>query len=297
MKVEIKPGKYIIAVSGGVDSMVLLDLLLAKFHLPNSTFQFIVAHYDHGMREDSAKDKQFVQETADSLGLLFVAENGQLGARASEATARQKRYEFLDSVRGAHQADGIITAHHKDDAVETMIINMLRGTGRKGLSSLESSSRLMRPLLDYTKADILEYAEDHKLEWVEDATNTDQTYLRNYVRHTIIPKLVKKDKQKLLEINKKLSELNKVIDKDINDVLQMYDGGLKRTWFLQFPHKLQKELAAEILRREMGEVTASTILMVTVAIKTLKPGKSLDLSRELRLCSQKHRIEFQRTSI
>src|SRR5688572_27728765 len=133
MKINVAPGKYIVAVSGGVDSMVLLHLLSQ-----HSQSELIVAHFDHGIRPDSAEDRKLVEKTAKKYGLEFVYREGELGPGASEAEAREARYGFLQIIKVKHNAKAIVTAHHQDDMLETAIINMLRGTGRKGLSSLVS---------------------------------------------------------------------------------------------------------------------------------------------------------------
>src|SRR5437870_1107332 len=113
--------------------MTLLDLLAKK---PN--VKLIVAHFDHGMRPDSEKDRQFVQVVTEKYGLPFVFSEGRLGPKASEATARTARYKFLEKTKKAEGAKTIITAHHQDDVLETAIINLLRGTGRRGLTALKS---------------------------------------------------------------------------------------------------------------------------------------------------------------
>ena len=149
-----EPGKYVVAVSGGVDSVALLHLLLEANDerrtmndedSPSSVlrppFRFVVAHFDHGIRKDSAEDRKLVQAMAQKIrGLPFVYDEGRLGPRASEATARLARYTFLRRVLQASGARAIVTAHHQDDLLETAIINLLRGTGRKGLTALGSRS-------------------------------------------------------------------------------------------------------------------------------------------------------------
>jgi tRNA(Ile)-lysidine synthase len=193
VKLAVPKGRYIVAVSGGVDSMVLLDMLVQQPGL-----LLTVAHFDHGIRDDSHKDRQLVQKTAHNYGLPFVYNKGNLGAGASEADARKARYQFLHTVRKASLAEAIITAHHQDDLLETAIINMLRGTGRRGLSSLKSQDRILRPLLTYSKKQIQSYAETHNIVWYEDSTNKDEKYLRNYVRRQILAKFSDEQRQQLL---------------------------------------------------------------------------------------------------
>src|SRR5690606_36249858 len=116
--VRLEPGHYVVAVSGGVDSMVLLDVLAKKYKGRGKT-ALTVAHFDHGIRQDSAYDRQLVSEMAAAYSLPFVFARGELGAGASEAAARAARYEFLREVQKRAGSRGIITAHHHDDAVET----------------------------------------------------------------------------------------------------------------------------------------------------------------------------------
>src|SRR5688572_19923887 len=192
MNLKISPGKYVVAVSGGVDSMVLLDLLRQK-----SKLELIVAHFDHGVREESARDRKLVQRIAKSYGLPFFYAEGNLGPKVGEALAREARYAFLRKIQEEQGAEAIITAHHQDDMLETAIMNLLRGTGRRGLSSLKSREGLVRPLLDWTKKDVREYAEEHDLVWAEDSTNDDDRYLRNYIRHNILSRFTKEGREAL----------------------------------------------------------------------------------------------------
>src|SRR5689334_19288064 len=126
MITDVQPGKYVLAVSGGVDSMVLLHALQGR-----PGVKLVVAHYDHGIRPDSHEDRHLVQVVAAQHGLPFEYEEDWLGWGTSEETAREARYNFLERTRQRHKSDAIITAHHQDDVLETAIINLLRGTGRK----------------------------------------------------------------------------------------------------------------------------------------------------------------------
>jgi tRNA(Ile)-lysidine synthase len=129
MDISVEPGRYVIAVSGGVDSVALLHALTKR-----PALDMIVAHFDHGIRPESAQDAAFVRTLAESYGLPFVTDRVELGPDASEASARQARYSFLRTLQRQYDATSIITAHHQDDLLETAIINLLRGTGRRGLT-------------------------------------------------------------------------------------------------------------------------------------------------------------------
>lgn len=275
MDIELEPGKYIAAVSGGVDSVVLLDVLN-----DDPGVELVVAHLDHGIREDSVKDRQFVQVLAQKYGLPFEYGEGQLGPNASEAAARQARYAFLEKVRADHGAEAIVTAHHQDDALETAIINMLRGTRRKGLDALKSSDRLKRPLLRMTKKEIIRYAQSHDLEWREDSTNQDEAYLRNYIRRKLLPRFSESDKRKLLGIINQSKRTNDRLDALLDAELSLHSQGknMDRKWFTQLPHDVALEVMAAWLRRHgIRNFDGAMLERLVVAAKTGRPGQRFDV--------------------
>lgn len=268
---------YVVAVSGGVDSVVLLDILARR--LP--TERLVVAHFDHGIREDSGEDRRFVEALARSYGVPFMFDEGQLGSDASEALARDRRYEFLRRVKQAHGASHIVTAHHQDDLLETAIINMLRGTGRKGLSSLQSNGELYRPLLDTPKAHIVAYANKHGLRWREDSTNSDPRYLRNHVRQVIMPRLDGQARQELLRLIKATYLLNQDIDGLVDDQLQsnIDDNRLDRQWFKMLSDDVAREVMAAWLRAVNGVVIDRKMVERAVqAVQALDSGKQIDIN-------------------
>jgi tRNA(Ile)-lysidine synthetase-like protein len=276
MKVRISPGKYVVAVSGGVDSMVLLNVLRQ-----NPRLELIVAHFDHGIRPDAAEDRKLVQRIAKAYDLSFVHAEGHLGAKASEALARAARYEFLRKVQAEHGAKAIITAHHQDDMLETAIMNLLRGTGRRGLSSLRSRKDLIRPLLDWTKKDIRTYAEEHDLVWAEDSTNNDEHHLRNYIRHNILARFTKEGREALLhhmkQAGKVNDEIDSLLDKDL--AAQPAKDELSRSWYLQLPYAVASEMMAAWLRRNgILQFDRHLIDRLVVAAKTARPGKLADIN-------------------
>lgn len=259
--------------------MVLLDLLRQKPKL-----QLVVAHFDHGIRPESAQDRKLVQRIARHYDLPFVYAEGHLGSTAGEALAREARYAFLRKVQEEQGAEALITAHHQDDMLETAILNLLRGTGRRGLSSLKSRKDLVRPLLDWTKKDIRDYAEEHDLVWAEDGTNDDDKYLRNYIRHNILSRFTKQGKDVLLQHMKQASKINeeidKLLDKDLED--QPAKDELLRGWFLQLPYAVATEMMAAWLRRNgVIQFDRHMIERLVVAAKTSTPGKLADVNSRL----------------
>lgn len=277
MRVSVTPGRYVVAVSGGVDSVVLLDLLSK---LPG--LELVVAHFDHGIRPDSREDRTLVETLSQKYRLTFEYEEGKLGAGVSENQAREARYRFLQRIRKKTHAQAIITAHHADDAVETMAFNVLRGTKRKGMSSLQSGE-VIRPLLPYSKAEIVAYARKHNLRWREDSTNTDTTFARNWLRHKVLPQLSSKELQALKQQYETAASSNKEVDALVSRQLAGLEteAGLDRRSFIALPHIVAAEVMAAWLRQQhIKPIHHKLIDIAVVSVKTLPPGKSIDLDKD-----------------
>jgi tRNA(Ile)-lysidine synthase len=286
MNVTLVPGKYVVAVSGGVDSMVLLDILAPQSHL-----DLIVAHFEHGIRDDGGEDLQLVEAAAQRYGFPFVYAHGALGAGASEAAARDARYAFLRTVLQEHQAVAIVTAHHQDDVLETAILNMARGTGRRGLSSLRSTNTIRRPLLDISRQAIVEYARTHHVAWREDATNSDERYLRNYIRRVVMPTMTTAQRAELLRRIHEASRLNQAID----DILTLLIEGtaLDRQLFIMLPYAVSCELLAAWFRQVQVPFDRRAINRLTVFTKTAMPGKVADIDGHYFLQISKDHINLR----
>ncbi len=289
MDVQLPAGTYVVAVSGGVDSVALLHVLQMQrlATVPNALHLF-VAHFNHGIREDANEDRKLVEAMAKSYGLPFVYEESQLGARASEALARERRYVFLRAVQKAAHAQAIVTAHHQDDLIETAIINLLRGTGRKGMTSLQSRSGIERPLLGISKQAIQDYANAQNLKWREDSTNSDDRYLRNYIRHHVVTRIRGADRERLLAIISNLQHVNAELDTLLDNQLhiQSVSGMIDRQWFNQLPHSVAREVMASWLRSH-GETSFNrkTLEHLVVAAKVARAhsGYSVSKAHQLRV--------------
>lgn len=295
-KLKIKPGTYVVAVSGGVDSVVLLHQLSNQ-----SKLKLVVAHFDHEIRPDSEDDRRFVQALAKRQGVSFEYEEGKLGSKVSEADARQKRYDFLERVRKKYRADAIVTAHHQDDVIETAIINILRGTYRKGLSSLRSNRAVVRPLLSSTKQQLYDYARHHKLKWHEDPTNTDTQYLRNYIRQILVPRLEKADpawRASFLKRIERGAKLNIEIDRLVNALHYEYAQPIKTGWsierqhLLTLPQSLANELLLRLLKKgnQSANLSAKLIKHAWLFSKTAREGAHLQLSEDIELAIDKGNV-------
>lgn len=276
---DLLPGVYVLAISGGVDSMTLLNVM-AKVEKANKNIKFVVAHYDHGIRPDSYFDRKLVERTARQHGLPFVYAEGSLGPGASETEAREARYSFLEQTRKASGARAIITAHHQDDAIETAIINLRRGTGRRGITALGHHPHMQRPLLALSKAELQQFASEQGLVWNEDSTNNDIAILRNYIRSKLSTLRSDPRYPKLVEAVKTMRRVNKELDELLEVYLHSQDGRhlLNRVQFLGLPYDLAKEVLAQWLRSGGFTTFNSTTLGdLVVKCKTLSAGKSIDL--------------------
>lgn len=193
----VKGKTLVVGVSGGVDSVTLLKLLvlLSKEY----RFKLIVAHFHHGLRKAADKDAEFVKELAENFGLKFLickANVKKLAERQKwtlEEAGRIWRYTFFHRlVTVVHKGDLIVVAHTADDQIETVIMNWLRGAGVRGLAGMkELENKTWRPLLEVTKEEIKQFAKTQKLKYREDSSNKQIKYTRNRIRHELIPFLTK----------------------------------------------------------------------------------------------------------
>ncbi len=275
MKLSVEPGTYVVAVSGGVDSMVLLDMLRQHEGL-----KLIVAHFDHGIRSDSVEDRKLVQRIAMQHGLPFVYHEGKLGEGTSEAAARQARYKFLAQVKQGSNARAVLMAHHQDDALETAIINLIRGTNRRGLTSLKDHEVLQRPLLHMTKRQLRAYAQAHRLDWREDRTNKDTTYLRNHIRHNVVSRLSIAQRQQLTQLIHQAHDINHRLEVQLINYLHMQPmrGVLDRGMFIGLPHKVSREVLATWLRQHgINQFDKKALERLVVGAKTGKKGSRIEI--------------------
>lgn len=187
-KVLKKPDKLLIAVSGGIDSMVLVDLML------KAGYTFGIAHINHKLRgADSDDDEKFVSNFCKDNQIEFYSKSVPLSYFEKgnlQEKARQFRYEWFNEILETYNFDWICTAHHADDEVETFFANVMRGSGLNGLSGIEYiNTKVLRPLLFAKREEIETYASAYDIQYREDASNQSNKYLRNRIRHQLIPLL------------------------------------------------------------------------------------------------------------
>ena len=181
--------KLLLAVSGGLDSMVLVHLM------QQLNYEIVVLHCNFQLRGlESFGDQQFIQEYSNMNAIPFVFTQFDTEAFATDfkvstqVAARELRYSWFYEQIEIQNADYILTAHHADDNLETFIINLSRGTGLDGLIGIPAQNeKVIRPLLSFSRQEIVEYAVANKIEWREDSSNASDKYLRNKIRHHLIP--------------------------------------------------------------------------------------------------------------
>lgn len=272
----LEPGNYCVAVSGGVDSVVLLHRLVQAY--PSASYRFIVAHFDHGVRSDSADDALFVAQLAQDYGLDFETTREELGKNVSEEYARRRRYEFLRRVAKKYKAT-IVTAHHADDVVETIAINIVRGTGWRGVAVMGSPD-IVRPLTQVRKREILSYAKQHALSWHEDSTNATDKYLRNRLRN----RLTQLDDDCFWQLLA-LRDQQLAIKKQIEDEALTIAGcaPYKRHLFIMSDSAAAEEMLRAACIAAGYSPLASQLQRAILAIKTAKAGTKQDIGGGLRL--------------
>ena len=185
----------VIAYSGGVDSQVLLHALAKLKHATKFSNPITVCHVNHGLSENASTWQNFAEQACQKLNLTLTVCQVKLQLipqKSVEALARDARYQALQSLHGEQSL--IITGHHRDDQAETFLLALKRGAGLKGLSAMAAETMLgkdilLRPLLNISRAEIVHAAKQQKLDWVEDESNTDTRFDRNFIRQKIMPLL------------------------------------------------------------------------------------------------------------
>lgn len=236
---------YLLAVSGGADSMVLASLFRdLRDENQDTAYSFQVAHINYKLRgEDSDRDQKVVQDFCEKnhikLHLYEVSEKDKKPDHSIQLWARELRYAFFKKIREKEKLEFLITAHHLNDQLETFIINLSKAAGINGLSGIPANDNyILRPLLSVSKQEIYQFAEENRIEFREDLSNKKSDYLRNKIRNEIVPKLQETNPHFLENFKKSSSYLNQAKDFVQQQILEIEN---KLTIFNQQHKILSKE--------------------------------------------------------
>ena len=279
--------KLILAVSGGVDSMALLAMYKQA--------DIVVAHIDHGTRKSSAEDADFVRRKCQELGVKFYETKLELGEGVSEELARKKRYEFLKTIQ-EKEGGTLCTAHHLDDVLESIAINLIRGTGWRGLTPFYGDE-LVRPFIisRMWKCDVLKFAGEQNICFRQDPTNHETNYLRNRVREKIA-ELDETARVDIINLFEKQNELRNKIEKLVTELAKQTVIGKnfhKKELFLVADEKVAIEVLREICLMHGYSLTRKQLADFLSAIKTYAPHKKFNLPKNHFVTILKNYFEFK----
>ena len=209
--------RLVLAVSGGPDSLAMLNVLLEIKKDKKIDFDFVVAHVNHMIRKEAVDDEDFVRDFCKENDISFFVKRVDIPKLAgerkmgTEEAGRYARYKFFDEVMENTKSNKISIAHNKNDKIETILMNLLRGSGVSGLKGIEyiKDEKYIRPLLDCTRIEIENYCSNQKLNPRIDKTNFDNSYTRNKVRNVVIPYIKKEFNPNIIDTLSRLSDLVK----------------------------------------------------------------------------------------
>lgn len=248
----IKHKKFLLGVSGGVDSMAMLEAFTRI--LPAD--QLRVAHFHHGQSASNEQmqyrnqAKDCVQHFCNNRNIQFNFEYSENDLSSdSEDFFRRQRLDFFNNFLQMEQI--LVLAHHREDLLETRLIRLFRGTGIDGLCAMqELSGTVLRPFLDHSKTELLKYCQDHKVEFVEDPSNLKSHYFRNWIRNELFPFISQKDKSHLNNLGRSLDLIVQALSQDKDPVRQVFvDNCLLRKDYFLLSIEDKKRAVALLLRK------------------------------------------------
>ena len=306
--------KIVVGVSGGADSIALLQVL--HFFSKTKNYDLVVAHVNHMARGDeSCVDADFVKDNAEKLGLPFFlkeidVEKEKVQIKKSfQETARLIRYQFFDETLEAVGGNKIALGHSADDRVETILMNIIRGSGLKGLAGIpKQRGNIIRPFWEICRKDLETYLESNKILFRDDLSNKDSKYLRNRIRHELIPHLETYNPN----IKRKLQEMSEIVGIDdalltrmTKDIFSRKTLGPEENekniyWkideFLSHPVALRQRLVRETFCRIAGNmlhITAHHVREVDDLFNSPKVGKTLNIPKNIKVTCSYDSVVFQ----
>jgi tRNA(Ile)-lysidine synthase len=295
----------IVGVSGGPDSMALLHMII---ELRKETDIFIIcAHVNHNMREESADEKLFVEKYCDNNQIIFESMKiEEYGDDNFHNEARSKRYIYFDKIAKKYGANYLITAHHGDDLIETILMRIVRGSTFKGYAGFSkvldmSDYKILRPLIHVTKDEILQYNKDNNIKFVTDASNKKDKYTRNRYRKYVLPFFKKEASnvhEKFLKYSETLFAYNNYIDKQmyniINDVYAQNILNIEH--FMELDKVLQIKIINYILEGiyhdDLMLIHDSHIDLIYKLINSSKPNSYIHLPNNVKFIKSYNNLSY-----
>ena len=283
--------RLVLGVSGGPDSISMLDIL-NKIRIDktnNLNFNIVVAHVNHMIRKEAVEDEKFVKEYCQKIGVEFypisidvqkIANNNKIG---TEEAGRNARYDFFDKILEKTNSNKIAIAHNKNDKAETIIMNLLRGSGIAGLKGIEpiKNNKYIRPLIECERCEIEKYCEENKIEARIDKTNFENIYTRNKIRNVIIPYIKNEFNPNIIQTIDRLSELVKEED-------EYLEKQVEEKYKYMIIEENKKEFVMDLKKFNKEEkVIKSRILLYTITrlLGTTKGIEKIHIEDVIKMCS------------
>ena len=258
--------KIVVGVSGGPDSICLVDLLNEIKNDGKINFELVVCHINHMIREEAGEDEEFVRKYCEEKQIPFFVKHAKVEEIAkdmkigTEEAGRKVRYDFFEEILEKNGANKIATAHTKNDNAETVLMNLIRGSGTVGLKGIQviRDDKYIKPLIDISREEIENYCEENKLNPRHDKTNDENIYTRNKVRNILIPCIKKEFNPNIIDT---IDRLSKLVDKENNYLDKVTEETYKRILIKE----KKKEIILNLKRfNEEDEVIKSRIVLYTI---------------------------------
>lgn len=296
----------IIGTSAGPDSMALLDIMKKSFNIP-----IVCVHINHNVRKQSKKEEKYLENYCNEHNIIFECYKIQNYQENNfENEARKKRYQFYKQVLKKYNCKYLFLAHHADDLIETILMKITRGSNIEGYAGIKEINYydnyyIVRPLLEYTKKDILQYNKDNKIKYFIDKTNKDINYKRNRYRKYILPILKKEDKKihkKFLKYSKTLLEYDQYIKEEINNIKkEIYNEYLDLINFKKQKLFIQKNLLFNILNELYNNkdniIKEKNIEDIINIINNEKPNININLPQNIIVVKEYDKLYFKKKNI
>ena len=301
--------KVVIGLSGGPDSMCLLDILLNI----DKDITIICAHINHNIRKESEKEYEFVKEYCKKKKVIFkstVFEKKSNSSNYNEQELREMRYKYFEEIIKQHNADYLITAHHGDDLIETILMRLTRGSNLKGycgfqIETQKKDYKIIKPLIYATKDDIENYNKENNIPFVIDKTNKEDNYTRNRYRHNVLPFLKSENKNvhlKYLKFSKELSKYYTYVDNIIkNEIEKRYNKNvLNIDKFNELDELFQIKIIEYILDKNYEDnlylVSEKHVNLILDIIYNQKPNIEINLPDNLKVSKSYNKLKITRIS-